>query len=184
MILSPFLAFMKFTWLNIIISIEGGKSIQDECEEYITKSGPLSDGEVFCSKSGDLNCKMIAHAVGPTWKGGKHNEEKYLVQCIETCLAVTEKNKFASIAIPALCTGIFHYPSEAATNVIVEIVKDYFRVHPSSCIQTVCLCDVVFDTVKLFKKAANMHFSKTASKGKFHVHVFIKSQYLQGQHIR
>ncbi|OPL33588.1 hypothetical protein AM593_08322, partial [Mytilus galloprovincialis] len=143
----------------------GGKSIQDECEQYITKSGPLSDGEVFCSESGDLNCKMIAHAVGPTWKGGKHNEEKYLVQCIETCLAVTEKNKFASIAIPALCTGIFHYPSEAATNVIVEIVKDYFRVHPSSCIQTVCLCDVVFDTVKLFKKAANMHFSKTAAKG-------------------
>ncbi|XP_076115863.1 protein mono-ADP-ribosyltransferase PARP14-like [Mytilus galloprovincialis] len=149
---------------RVLVKI-GGKSIQDECEQYITKSGPLSDGEVFCSKSGDLNCKMIAHAVGPTWKGGKHNEEKYLVQCIETCLAVTEKNKFASIAIPALCTGIFHYPSEAATNVIVEIVKDYFRVHPSSCIQTVCLCDVVFDTVKLFQKAANMHFAKTASKG-------------------
>ncbi|CAC5391546.1 unnamed protein product [Mytilus coruscus] len=93
---------------------KGGIRIQDECDQYIAKRGPFSDGEVFCSKSGDLSCKMIVHAVGPTWKGGKHKEE---------------------------------------------------QVHPSSCIQTVCLCDVVYDTVKLFQKAANMHLAKTTSQG-------------------
>ncbi|CAG2237686.1 unnamed protein product [Mytilus edulis] len=44
---------------------KGGKGIQDECDQYISHHGQLSEGECFGSGPGTLRCQMIVHAVGP-----------------------------------------------------------------------------------------------------------------------
>ncbi|CAG2207725.1 unnamed protein product [Mytilus edulis] len=143
---------------------KGGKSIQDECDQFISYKGQLTEGECYCSKPGMLNCQMIVHAVGPVWQGGSNNEEDSLQQCVETALVETEKNKHTSIAIPALCTGIFGYPPHLATRAIAQAVRDYFKRSKSSIVQTVYLCDVNENSVDLFVKAGDKMFDKAKDR--------------------
>ncbi|OPL33134.1 hypothetical protein AM593_03063, partial [Mytilus galloprovincialis] len=124
----------------------------------------LSEGEVFCSGPGSLHCKHIVHAVGPIWQGGRNKEEGQLYDCVTTSLEETDKRNLSSIAIPALCTGIFGYPASEATKVITESVRDYFKRPHSSSIKTVFLCDIVTTTVDLFVIAANKFFNQPDSK--------------------
>ncbi|CAG2248586.1 unnamed protein product [Mytilus edulis] len=143
---------------------KGGISIQHECDQYTKHHGQLSEGEVFCSGPGSLHCKHIVHAVGPIWQGGRNKEEGQLYDCVTTSLEETDKRNLSSIAIPALCTGIFGYPASEATKVITESVRDYFKRPHSSSIKTVFLCDIVTSTVDLFVKAANKFFNQPDSK--------------------
>lgn len=110
----------------------------------------MSVGSIFCSKPGRLRCKMISHAVGPTWQGGKNNEEDQLRDCVLKSLEATDKRSYTTIAIPAISTGVYGYPKDKATRVIVEAVNDYFKGCTKSRIKTVYLCDVKDDTVKCF----------------------------------
>lgn len=43
----------------------GGPQIQNECNQHITKYGPLKTGDALATNAGNLNCKKIIHAVGP-----------------------------------------------------------------------------------------------------------------------
>ena len=82
------------------------------------------EGEVFTSSSGRLACKKIIHAVGPKWHGGRSQEERKLITCIDNCFEEVEKYKLKSIAIPPISTGIFEYPLEKAVKAIVDAVCD------------------------------------------------------------
>lgn len=103
---------------------------------------------------------MIVHAVGPVWQGGSKREEDRLHQCVETALVETEQAQHTSIAIPALCTGIFGYPANQATRVIAQAVHDYFNSNRGSTVQRVYLCDVNENSVDLFVKAGDKVFGK------------------------
>ncbi|CAC5392514.1 Protein mono-ADP-ribosyltransferase PARP15 [Mytilus coruscus] len=143
---------------------KGGNSIQQECDQYTKRHGQLSEGEVFCSGPGSLHCKHIVHAVGPIWQGGRNKEEGQLYDCVTTSLEETDKRNLSSIAIPALCTGIFGYPVSEATKVITESVRDYFKKTHSSSIKTVFLCDIVTSTVDMFIQAGNKFFNQPDGK--------------------
>jgi O-acetyl-ADP-ribose deacetylase (regulator of RNase III) len=54
-------------------------------------------------------------------------------------LKESENRNLMSIAIPALCTGIFGYPSKQATKVICEAIKNYFKDNQNSTVETVYL---------------------------------------------
>ena len=112
--------------------------------------GQLKAGDVFVSKAGNLPCQAIAHALGPVWKGGSHQEEDLLQTAIEKCLQKTEKKGYKSIAIPALSTGAFHYPPDKACDAIVEQVVNQRRL---KTLQKVILCDINEGTVKCFVTA-------------------------------
>ncbi|CAC5408901.1 unnamed protein product [Mytilus coruscus] len=141
-----------------VIVNKGGKDIQTECTKYIKQNQKLSEGMVYCSKAGKLKCKMIAHACGPVWKNGKSNEEDNLRDCVMTSMDETHKQSMSSIAIPAISTGIFGYPTDKATKVIVEAVQDYFKQNSSSTVKKVYLCDVKDGTVKLFVAGMKKYF--------------------------
>nr|KAG5693840.1 hypothetical protein BaRGS_004448 [Batillaria attramentaria] len=66
---------------------------------------------------------------GPMYKGGFSGEEDILFDTILKCLETANSSSYASIALPAISTGIFHYPVQEATSVIVEAVKKYFESH-------------------------------------------------------
>ncbi|CAG2243958.1 unnamed protein product [Mytilus edulis] len=106
-----------------VIVDKGGKSIQKECDDYVSaknRNKKMYEGEIFCSSPGKLNCKMISHAVGPVWQG-------------------------------ALCAGVFGYPVKKATKVIIESIRDYIRANGSdTAIQRIYVCDVKEDTVADF----------------------------------
>ncbi|KAL4231447.1 Poly (ADP-ribose) polymerase [Mactra antiquata] len=132
-----------------IVASKGGKAIVKECEKVIKKNGRLNYGEVFVSGGGKLSCEYVAHAAGPCWNGGNEKEEFLLRTTVINCLKAATDRKMKTIAIPALCTGIFNYPVDMACSTIVTSVIDYIQ-KTSTDLTEVIFCDINGRTVNGF----------------------------------
>ncbi|OWF49179.1 Poly [ADP-ribose] polymerase 14 [Mizuhopecten yessoensis] len=121
---------------------KGGQSIQDECTEYVKRKGNLLDGSIYCSKPGNLKCKMIAHANSPNWRGGKQREQEYLDGVVWKSLIECGRDGYTSIAIPALGTGVFQYPEDKATHVIIKTILEFLEEETHTSVNEIYLCDI------------------------------------------
>ena len=65
----------------------------------------------------------IIHTVGPYWRGGGAGEAERLAECYRNSLARADELGAATISFPAISTGIFGYPLDAATDIAVETVR-------------------------------------------------------------
>ncbi|XP_062596514.1 protein mono-ADP-ribosyltransferase PARP14-like [Saccostrea cucullata] len=146
----------------------GGEYIQQEYLDYIGRNGKLNEGDTFCSKAGCLPCKMIVHVCGPVWAGGNNQESSSLTDCVVSALEQAESRGYNSIAIPGLCTGIFGYPINQATSVIVKAVKSHISYERGSSIEEIILCDVREDTIKYFNEAVKQEFKGKLKNGDDH----------------
>jgi O-acetyl-ADP-ribose deacetylase (regulator of RNase III) len=87
-------------------------------------------GSAKITKGYKLPAKWVIHAVGPVWNGGAANEDSLLEGCYRTALALARDKQAASIAFPAISTGIYRFPLERATRIAVSTVLDELGVHP------------------------------------------------------
>ena len=71
----------------------------------------------------DLPARWIIHAVGPRWRGGSEGEAERLADCYRNSLARADEVGATTVAFPAISTGIFGYPLDAATDIAVETVR-------------------------------------------------------------
>lgn len=59
-----------------------------------------------------MTTKYVIHAVGPIYRGGRHNEDKLLKNATLNSFLLAEEKGWASIALPAISSGIFGFPKE------------------------------------------------------------------------
>jgi O-acetyl-ADP-ribose deacetylase len=85
-----------------------------------------------------LPARHVIHAVGPVWNGGKRNEDELLASCYRAALALAAGNQLASIAFPAISTGIYAFPAERAAGVAVNAVMAC--IEPTSDLRHVVFC--------------------------------------------
>ena len=108
------------------IAQKGGPTIQEDSYNYIRKRGQLSDGDaVLSTKTGNLPYKAIVHAVGPKWNstGDNGREIALLKKAVRQSL---EKSKdYASIAIPAISSGVFGFPVAVCANTILKAITEF-----------------------------------------------------------
>ena len=79
-------------------------------------------GDAVVSGAGNLRSKYLFHAVGPIWRGGQQGEVTLLRSCFRRCLELTAKLDCASVAFPAISTGVYRFPVDlAAENSLEEI---------------------------------------------------------------
>src|SRR5215471_6392793 len=69
-----------------------------------------------------LPAKHVIHAVGPVWNGGGSNEDALLASCYRTALALAADHGLASIAFPAISTGVYAFPADRAARIAVGAV--------------------------------------------------------------
>ena len=69
-----------------------------------------------------LKASHVIHAVGPVWSGGDEGEEELLASCYRTALALAGEHRLASIAFPAISTGVYRFPPERAARIAVGTV--------------------------------------------------------------
>jgi O-acetyl-ADP-ribose deacetylase len=128
----------------------GGPQIQEESEAWVREHGPVSHAEPAITRAGNLPCHYIIHAVGPIW--GEGDEDAKLSASIRGALTAGDQLKLASIALPAISTGIFGFPKERAARLILGTIQAYFEKATSSRLKTVRL--VLYDsvTIQVFQK--------------------------------
>ncbi len=85
--------------------------------------GPISPGEAVITGGHGLPNRFVIHALGPVY-GQDRPEAELLARCYRNALALAEENGASSVAFPAISTGIFGYPVEAAAGVALRAVRD------------------------------------------------------------
>ena len=138
----------------------GGKSIQDECDKYRQRYGKLPAGDAFCGSAGSLKCKWLIHAVGPKYHGGSAREETTLASAVSRSLEEATKKGCATVAIPAISTGMFGYPLEYAVQTILQAAVVFFNGAKTFCIKEVHFVDMDDKVVNMFKKLIVENFAR------------------------
>jgi O-acetyl-ADP-ribose deacetylase (regulator of RNase III) len=96
-----------------------GPGLAAACAEL----GGCPTGDAKATPGFGLPARWVIHAVGPVWAGGDQGEPERLAAAYRRSLEVAEGLGAASIAFPAISTGIFGYPLEAATDLAVGTVR-------------------------------------------------------------
>lgn len=71
----------------------------------------------------DLPARHVIHTVGPVWHGGMRDEAALLASCYRASLELAREKGLRSLAFPAISTGVYGYPADAAARIAVETVR-------------------------------------------------------------
>ena len=112
----------------------GGPAILAECREL--RDGPLPDGlppgQAVATTAGHLLAARVIHTVGPIWHDGSRGEDAILASCYRECLALASRENLASIAFPAISTGIYGFPKERAARIAWRSVREFIEARGES----------------------------------------------------
>ena len=78
-----------------------------------------------------LPARHVIHTVGPVWNGGALGEDDLLASCYRRSIELCEKHGLASVAFPAISTGIYRFPAERAAGIAVATVVDMLAAAPT-----------------------------------------------------
>jgi len=81
--------------------------------------GCCDTGSAKMTRGYRLKARYVIHAVGPVWGGGANGEDELLASCYRTALALAAEQRLASIAFPAISTGIYSFPADRAARIAV-----------------------------------------------------------------
>ena len=98
-----------------------GPSVLEECHEI----GGCPTGSARMTGAGRLKAKKVIHAVGPVWHGGFKGEPALLESCYGTCFELAKQAGCKTIAFPAISTGVYGYPKEAAAKIALAVGKRF-----------------------------------------------------------
>jgi O-acetyl-ADP-ribose deacetylase (regulator of RNase III) len=103
----------------------GGPEILKECRQIRDTIYPdgLPTGQAVATTAGNLDAKVVIHTVGPVYTPGK-DQSRLLAECYKNSIKVAKKKGCASIAFPAISTGIYGYPKAEAARIAYRAVLD------------------------------------------------------------
>jgi O-acetyl-ADP-ribose deacetylase (regulator of RNase III) len=90
---------------------------------------PCPTGQARLTPGFRLPARFVIHAVGPVWSGGLGDESSLLASAYRASLDIARGEGLRSISFPAISTGIYGYPIEAATKVAVNTVRKQLADH-------------------------------------------------------
>ncbi len=126
-----------------IFKAAGYNRLQSACN----KIGHCDTGSAVITPGFDMKAKYIIHAVGPVWKGGKHNERELLYGAYCKSLELAADNGCKSIGFPLISSGIFGYPVSSAWHTALDACKDFLDKNPGADMDIIfaVLSDDVYD---------------------------------------
>jgi O-acetyl-ADP-ribose deacetylase (regulator of RNase III) len=111
-----------------------GPKLLDECIGI----GGCPTGEARITKGYNLPSKYVIHTVGPVYYGGERGEPELLASAYRRSLELAlEHGDIASIAFPAISTGVYGYPKAEADGIAGRTVEEFFAAHPEAKIEVV-----------------------------------------------
>jgi O-acetyl-ADP-ribose deacetylase (regulator of RNase III) len=103
-----------------------GPELLAECRAL----GGCPTGQAKITRGYRLTAKYVIHTVGPVWHGGMRGEDELLASCYRASLDLARQRRLASIAFPAISTGVYRFPLERATRIAVRTVGEALGPQP------------------------------------------------------
>jgi O-acetyl-ADP-ribose deacetylase (regulator of RNase III) len=99
-------------------------------EEEAMRQGPVEVGEAVLTTGGNLMATHVIHAavMGPDLK----TDPEIIARTTRAILALADKQKISSIAMPALGTGVGHVPPPASAEAMLPTVAEHLKAGKSS----------------------------------------------------
>jgi O-acetyl-ADP-ribose deacetylase len=113
-----------------------GPELLAECRTL----GGCDTGGAKITRGYGLPAEHVIHAVGPVWNGGGKGEEDLLASCYRTALDLAAAHKLASVAFPAISTGVYRFPPDRAARIAVGTVAAELAAVPRRIRQVVFCC--------------------------------------------
>jgi O-acetyl-ADP-ribose deacetylase (regulator of RNase III) len=114
--------------------------------------GGCPTGEAKATGGHRLPARWVIHTVGPVWRGGHHGEPALLASCYRRSLEVADELGAASVAFPAISTGVYGYPPDDAARVAVETVRST----PTWSVEAVTLVAFDIGMLRLYETLLRM----------------------------
>jgi O-acetyl-ADP-ribose deacetylase (regulator of RNase III) len=77
-------------------------------------------GDAKITRGYRLPARYVIHAVGPVWHGGSQGEDEALASCYRRALELCQTHNLASVAFPAISTGVYRFPADRAARIAVS----------------------------------------------------------------
>ena len=109
----------------------GGPEILAACRAICREEYPdgLPTGEAVITPGGKLPARHVIHTVGPIYGQHGGREPQLLAACYANSIALAARYGLASLAFPAISTGVYGYPKEEAARVALAAVEAALRTH-------------------------------------------------------
>ena len=103
------------------IKRKGGVLIEEEA----MRQGPIDVGQAVLTPGGNLAATHVIHAavMGPDLK----TDPETIARTTRAVLAIADKHRLTSIALPALGTGVGHVPPAAAGEAMISAVVAHVK---------------------------------------------------------
>ncbi len=98
-----------------------GPGLLAECRAL----GGCETGDAKATGGHDLPARFVIHTVGPVWRGGGAGEAEALASCYRRALEEAVRLGAATVAFPAISTGIYCYPADQAAEIAVATVAAF-----------------------------------------------------------
>jgi O-acetyl-ADP-ribose deacetylase (regulator of RNase III) len=108
-------------------------------------------GDAKITKGYRLKARHVFHTVGPVWNGGKLGEDDLLASCYRRSIELCRKHSLASVAFPAISTGIYRFPADRAAGIAVATVAGALAAAPD--VARVIFCCFSDDSARLHEAA-------------------------------
>jgi O-acetyl-ADP-ribose deacetylase len=108
-------------------------------------------GDAKITRGYRLPARHVIHAVGPVWNGGRRGEDEALASCYARAIELSQTHGLASIAFPAISTGVYRFPADRAANIAVTTTVDALAAAPA--LSRVVFCCFSQDSARLHEQA-------------------------------
>ncbi|WP_405582666.1 O-acetyl-ADP-ribose deacetylase [Streptomyces sp. NBC_01190] len=104
---------------------KGGPEILAACRELRAGhyGGGLPTGQAVATTAGRLPAQWVIHTVGPVWQA-REDRSELLVSCYRESLRVADELGAATVAFPAISTGIYGWPMDDGARLAVKTVRE------------------------------------------------------------
>jgi O-acetyl-ADP-ribose deacetylase (regulator of RNase III) len=104
---------------------KGGPEILAACRKLRAGhyGSGLPTGQAVATTAGRLAARWVIHTVGPVWQAHEDRSE-LLASCYRASLRVADDLGAATVAFPAISTGVYGWPMDDGARIAVKTVRE------------------------------------------------------------
>jgi O-acetyl-ADP-ribose deacetylase len=124
-----------------------GPALLEECR----KLGGCETGGARITSAYLLPARHVIHAVGPVWNNGTRGEDQALASCYARAIELCQSHGLASMAFPAISTGMYRFPADRAARIAVSTTVRALQAAPA--VSRVIFCCFSDESAALHRRA-------------------------------